>query len=169
MNELVPVSNATALPPSVATKTVATVTKNFPHNLPDELNIVLGQTGNAYAVMTDAGNPYALVVGSKQLNNLIRESANRHGYNLRQNDLRDINHFLQAHAETAGICRDVWYRVGLVKGGIEIDMGDEEHTRVRITAEGVKVIKEGSETLFFRTASTLPMALPVEVQSEDIQ
>lgn len=148
------------LPTTVAGKDMATTSQQFPNNLPDELNLVLGQSGRAYAVMSDAGNPYVLQVGSKKLNNLIRENAARHGINIRQNDLRDINHFLQAHTESAGVCRDVWYRVAPVEGGIEIDLGEDEHVRVRITAGQVKILTQGSDTLFFRTASTLPMAMP---------
>jgi hypothetical protein len=168
MNELAPQivgppGDVISSPPVVASMNRATVAQQFPDNLPEELNLVLGQTGNAFAVMTDVGNPYVLAVGSKQLNNLIRTKAKRYGINLRQNDIRDINHFLQAHAETAGVCRGVWYRVAPIEGGIEIDLGDNRHSHVRITAENVEVIKEDSTTLFFRTPSTLPMSMPAEV------
>ena len=149
-------------PPDVADK--ATVPQQFPDNLPGELNLVLGQTGSAYAIMNDAGNPYVLAVGSKQLNNLIRAKAKQYGFNLRQADIRDTNHFLQAHAETARVCRDVWYRVAPIDGGIEIDLGDNQHTRVRITAGSMVIVKEGSTTLFFRTPSTMPMTMPAGVE-----
>ncbi len=168
MNELVPQivkppGDVLSSPPVVASKNMATVTQKFPDNLPGELNLVLGQSGNAYAIMHDAGNPYVLAVGSKQFNNLIRSKAMQAGHNLRQADIRDINHFLQAHAETSGVCRDAWYRVAPIDGGIEIDLGDSQHTCVRITAGKVEVVKQGSTTLFFRTPSTLPMSMPAEV------
>ncbi|MDG5469655.1 hypothetical protein P9J64_15135 [Deltaproteobacteria bacterium IMCC39524] len=150
-------------PQVVACRDRPTITQKFPDNLPAELNLVLGQTGNAYAIMKDAGNPYVLAVGSKQLNNLIRVNAQRHNINLRQADIRDINHSLQAHAESAGICREVWYRTAPIEGGIEIDLGDSKHTHVRITAGEVEIVKEDSTTLFFRTPSTLPMSMPAEV------
>ena len=67
-----PPGDVLSSPPVVACRDVATVTQQFPDNLPEELNLVLGQTGNAFAVMMEAGNPYVLPVGSRQLNNLIR-------------------------------------------------------------------------------------------------
>ena len=149
----------------VTTCSQSTVTvKGFPHNLPDELNLILSQNGNTYSVRNDSGNPYVLAVGSKQLNNVIRANAQQHNRNLRQADIRDINHSLQAHAETAGVCRDVWYRAAPIEGGIEIDLGDSKHTRVRITAGKVEIVKEGSSTLFFRTPLTMPMTAPEEVE-----
>jgi hypothetical protein len=148
----------------VTTCSQSTVTvKGFPHNLPDELNLILSQNGNTYCVRNDSGNPYVLAVGSKQLNNVIRANAQQHNLNLRQADIRDINHSLQAYAESAGICREVWYRVAKVEGGIEIDIGDNRHSRVRITAGKMEIVKEGSTTLFFRTPLTMPMTMPREV------
>ena len=169
MNELIPKDvgppgDVLSSPQVVACRDRPTITQKFPDNLPVELNLVLGQTGNAYAIMNDAGNPYVLAVGSKQLNNLIRTKASQAGHNLRQNDIRDINHFLQAHAESAGVCRDVWYRVAPIEGGIEIDLGDSKHTRVRITAGKVEIVKEGSSALFFRTPLSMPMTAPGEVE-----
>ena len=157
-----PPSDVLSSPQVIACRDRPTITQKFPDNLPAELNLVLGQTGNAYAIMKDAGNPYVLAVGSKQLNNLIRVNAQRHNINLRQADIRDINHSLQAHAESAGFCRDVWYRVAPIEGGVEIDIGDSKHSRVRITAEKVEIVEEGSKTLFFRTPLTMPMTMPAE-------
>lgn len=62
-----------------------------------------------------------------------------------------------------GFAVDIWYRVAAVDGGIEIDLGDDKHTRVRISASKVEIITEGSDTLFWRTASCQPMTMPAEV------
>ena len=80
-----PPGDVISSPSVVASTNRATVAQQFPDNLPDELNLVLGQTGNAYATMMDEGNPYVLPVGSKLLNNLIRARAKQFGFNLRQN------------------------------------------------------------------------------------
>lgn len=150
---------------TMATSQRRTILKRFPENLPDELNLILGQDGTAYGVFTDAGNPYALAVGSKQLSNIIRGKAREEGISLRQADIRDINHFLQAHAEIAGNRTNVWYRVAPNDGGIEIDMGDDNHTHIKITAGKVEVIKTGSKILFYRSPTALPMAMPTEVNA----
>ena len=137
--------------------------KRFPDSLPEILCISLDQTGNAVAVLNDRPNPYAQRLNSKLIKNLIREIARREGITLRRNDVNDLVSDLTAQAEMVGKCRDVWYRVAPVKGGIEIDVGDLNHTRIRITAGKVEVIRAGSPTLFFRTPMMLPMALPVEM------
>jgi hypothetical protein len=131
--------------------------------LPKQLGVFIGQNGIVYAIITDAGNLYAIAVGSRKLDNIIRATAldGGHGH-LRKKDLYEINESLMAYAEMAGIVRNVYFRVAPFEGGIEIDVGDDKHTRVRIKAGKVEIIAEGSETLFFRTQSFLPMALPAE-------
>jgi len=42
--------------------------------------------------------------------------------------------------------RDVWYRVAQSQNGIELDIGDKDHTRIRVTPGNVNIITEGSET-----------------------
>lgn len=135
----------------------------FPYNLPKILNIFVGQNGIAYAVISAAGNLYVLAIGSRQLNNIIREQARKAGLILRKKDLYEVNEYLIAQAEISGVVRNVYYRVApLASGGIEIDVGDANHTRVRIQAGQVEIITGGSETLFFRTKATAAMVLPAD-------
>lgn len=143
--------------------------ERFPQNLPQKLGLVLGQNGNAYAVMNHAANPHVLPVGcSKRLNNIIREAGRNEGVMLRKAEISEINNSLQAHAETAGIYRDVWYRVAPISGGIEIDLGDEKHTRARITAGQVELVTQGSDALFYRTPVSQPFVMPAEVGNLDL-
>jgi hypothetical protein len=135
-------------------------TAAFPHNLPGKLNIVLGQDGKAYATMSDGPNAYALPVGGRKLNNLIRDIARREGMTLRRNDITEVNHYLQAFAENTPVVRNVWYRVAPIQGGVEIALGDEADTRVRITAGKVDILGQGSDTLFYRTPVSRAMAMP---------
>lgn len=132
----------------------------FPYNLTKKLDIVLAQNGSAYAIIRDAANPYVLALGSRKLNNIIRELGHEEGFTLRKSDINEIVDHLRAYAETTGIFKNVWYRVAPIVGGVEIDLGDETHARIRITASGVQLITEGSELLFYRTPVSLPLAKP---------
>lgn len=134
----------------------------FPQNLPQKLGLVLGQNGTAYAITAGMGNPYALPVGSRQLNNVIREIAQSEEFKLRKPELNEINSSLQARAEMAGITRDVWNRVAPIDGGIEIDLGDDKHTRVKVTAGKVETITSGSQSVFYRSAAAKPFVMPAE-------
>lgn len=140
----------------------------FPNNLPSKLGIFLGQNGIAYAVMRDRGNPYALPVGSRQLGNAIREIGQTEGITLRKAEVNDINGVLQAHAEMAGVCKDVFFRVAPVAGGIEIDLGEENHIRARVTAGKVERVVQSSTALFYRTQGSRPMVVPASVGNIDL-
>lgn len=132
----------------------------FPNNLPRQLNLIRAQNGKAHSVRHDKRNPYVLAVGTRPLNNIIRDAAQNEGITLRQAAITEVNHILQAKVDMTGVAADVWYRVAPVAGGIEIDSGDDDHTRYRITAGQVEIIGEGSETLFCRTPLMQPMARP---------
>lgn len=160
---LIPQQEVETLPVDTTSKQLMVVRERFPHNLPKVLDLVLGQDGKAYSIRCDSGNPYILPVGSKHLGNIIREYAQEENRSVKKGDLNDINAMLQAHAERSGIQRYVWYRVAPVTGGIEIDLGDERHTRIRITAGKVDIINSGSDVLFFRTPVSNPMAMPAQV------
>ncbi len=151
------------MPPASTSGGLAIAHKHFPQNLPQKFPIVLGQNGMAYAVMENGSNRYVLPIGSRKLNNIIREIGHSEGVTLRRNDIGDINHLLQAHAETAGIFKHVWYRVAPILGGIEIDLGDEMSARVRITAGKVEIFPEGTDTLFYRTPVSRPMVIPAAI------
>ena len=112
----------------------------FPLNLPSKLNLILGQDGKAYALCDDSQHVYALPMGSRELDRRIRNMALEEGKVLRKRDLRDINGFLQAQAEMEGNEVEVYHRVAPIENGVEIDLGTEDHSRVRITPGKVEVI-----------------------------
>ena len=118
----------------------------FPDNLPHTLGLFRGTDGHAYCMITDKGNWFALAVGSKALDVAIRKIALQSGCRLRNRDLREINEYLEGVAESSSSAEDVWNRVAPIEGGIEIDLGDANNTRVRVTADGVEVITMGSHT-----------------------
>ena len=124
------------------------------------LDLSIDQNGKSLAVIKDHGNYFALRIGSRTSNNRIRQIAQDNGITLRKNDLGEINEYLQAQAETALIIRSAWYRYAPYENGIEVDLGDFGHTRVRLNAVGWELITEGSETLFYRPPSTLEIVRP---------
>lgn len=148
--------------PTITINTAEVDRSPFPDNLPTVLDVILGHNGMAYSVRHDMRNLYVLEVGSRALNNIIRLFGQEDGHRLRKSDISEINDMLLAHAERVGIVRQVWYRVAPTEGGVEIDIGDNKHTRFKITTGKVEIIESGSETLFFRTPFCLPMAMPQE-------
>lgn len=113
--------------------------KPFPFNLTVSLELVLGQNDLAYSVFHDRKNDYVLQVGSREMDLRIRMIAEEEGKMLRRSDIAEINEYLQAWTETNGERADVFYRVRPIDGGVELDVGDSEHSRIRITAGNVEV------------------------------
>lgn len=138
--------------------------KAFPDNLPTILDVIMGHNGKPYSVRHDRSNQYVMEIGSRALNNFIREIGQEDGHRLRKADLNDINETLIAYAERTGVVKPVWFRVAKIEGGVMIDIGDDCHTRVAISAGKVEIIEYGSDTLFFRTPFCLPMAMPQEAR-----
>lgn len=136
---------------------------SFHHRLLQRSSLFLDQHGNAYVAMNRSGNPYVYRVGSKQLNNVLRKHAAREGVKLRPPEMMEFNQTLQSEAELTGITKKVWSRVAPVPNGVEIDLGDESHTRVRISGGKVEIITEGSDTLFYRSPVSQPMVMPAEI------
>ncbi len=136
--------------------------KPFPLNLPFIFGLSLDQHGKAFAVNRDYGNTYAQQVGSRQLDNRIRQIAQDCNISLRRNDLIDINHGLQAQAELSSNRAEVWFRVAPYQNGIELDVGDDAQTRFRVTPGKVEIIGKDSDTLFYRSQTALPMVLPAK-------
>lgn len=159
---IIPASKEITSTSTSITGLISNATRFLP-NLIKDLAPYLGQTNNTYVTMMDAGNHYALVVGSRKLNNHIREKADDVGLQLRNRDILEINEHLRAYAEKKGIIKHVYFRVAPIDGGIEIDAGDENHTRYHITNGKVEIISEGSEVIFFRTPSSQAMVMPAEV------
>ncbi len=113
--------------------------------------------------MRDRRNLYVLPVGGRNLNQIIREGLRKRGLKHRTQDLKEFNESLQAHAAMSGTTQDVWYRVAPIADGIEVDLGDETHNRVRITSGKVEEVSDGSVTLFYRTSVSASMPRPAEV------
>ncbi len=124
---------------------------------------VIDQHGNAFVIGRDTGNPRLLRVGSSELNAHIRALFLPNGKTLSKKQMEEINEALSAKAELEGTRTHAWTRVApLPDNGIEIDLGDESHTRICITAGNVGIVKSGSETLFIRSRASMPMTISAE-------
>ena len=135
----------------------------FPEILFEHFEFVLDINRDVFVIMRDAGNPYAVRVDSDAVKNKIRALGRDAGKVLRRADLNDLVAELKSHAiETKVAVRDIAYRVAKVTDGVEIDLGDDEHTHVRITTDGVEIIMEGSEILFYRTAVSRSFPMPAD-------
>lgn len=74
---------------------------------------------------------------------------------------------LDSHIDTieglvldAGISVDIWLRVAPIPNGIEIDVGDDDDTRIQITPGKVQIVATGSITVFRRSNTMRPLTLP---------
>ena len=163
----VPMANPAvkSLPVLVTRESYAAEQKPLPLNLHRKMSLIRTPAGKAYAVIREGGNPYALAIRSKKLNAIISALARKDGVLFKKTDLADLNDALEAYAEQYGEIRDVWLRVAPIEDGVEMDLGDDAHTRVQITVGKVEIIRAGSDTLFFRTANTKAMAMPAQADS----
>lgn len=127
-----------------------------------EGKLVLGKSDDVYIKIVDKGNPYLLCVGSKKSDHFIRQIAKKRGILLTARELKEVNEALKAYAETELKPVDVYLRTAPYQNGIEIDLGDEGHTVIRITPGKVELITYGSETLFYRSNVTLPFVKPAK-------
>ena len=119
--------------------------------------IFVDQFGKA-CISTDARrNRRTYRVGSKDANKLIRRNARKEGTKVKRLDLAEINEALLDHAETDGKRYKVFYRIAPTEDGIEIDLGTEDHARVRISPGNVQIVFEESKTYFNRTVEMLPI------------
>ena len=142
---------------------LATVSNQVSHLSPEQFKLTLSQHNRPYVIDRTTGNIAAVPVRSKQIKNLIWAKAKEGGIALKRWEVEDFIEQLAAAAEMAGEVTPVWYRIApLTCGGFEIDLGDANHTRVRVTAGNVETIRSGSDVAFCRTPTMLPMAIPAD-------
>jgi hypothetical protein len=136
---------------------------NLPASVLSEVSIFMGTDGNAYMLIADEKNAIALRIGGRAANRVLQRLAHKAGAHLKTYEIREINDELMAHAEHSGDIREVYYRCAPFQNGIELDLGDVRHTRIRIAPGNVATVAEGSKTLFHRTATMRPFVVPADV------
>jgi hypothetical protein len=126
--------------------------------------LVLSSTnGRGYIEVREGTNPFAVPIDSKYAEALIHEAAQKKDKRLSRQTVSDAKYRLQSNAERLGTVNDIWYREAPIPGGVEFDLGDKTHARVKVTAGKVEIVHSASETVFCRTPAMLPMAMPAEV------
>lgn len=131
--------------------------------------LVLSSANNrGHIEVREGKNPFAVPIDGKYAEALIHEAASKAGRHLSRQAVSDAKYRLQSNAERIGAVTDIWYRVAPVPGGVEIDLGDKTHARVRISAGKVELVMSGSETVFARSLGMQAMAIPAEVGDIDL-
>jgi hypothetical protein len=126
--------------------------------------LVKDQQSNLYAVVRGAGNPCVYRLRGKEMRALIGELLRKSGDRPTKRAVDDVLDELQAKAERTAKSAGVWVRVApLPDYGCVIALYDDANTQVKITAAGVEVLECGSDVLFYRPATSAPMAYPAEV------
>jgi len=117
-----------------------------------------------YAVLNEEpGNSVTLPLSSKGFQSWLRRHAFRQGDLLKVEDISEAQNMLAAHAEFEGDDMAVWQRVApLSTGGVELDLADNENTRVLVEPGAVSITGAGSEILFSRSVSTRALPMPAE-------
>lgn len=133
--------------------------QKFLEYLREKLNLILAK-GITYVFLNKNGNPYVEQITSRKIERDIRELAQRFGLSLRKKDICEIIEHLQVETEMQEIATDIYYRVAPIPGGIEIDLGNEKHTRIRITPRNVEILNQGAKALFYRPQVCWSMVMP---------
>lgn len=110
----------------------------------------MSRDNKAHVLMTNGFNLYALEVKSKAFRSVVRKALKAKGEHPSKNRVNEEIEDIESEAYDSGIMLSVFQRVGSIDGGFEVDLGDADHTRMRVTAEGVERISSGSEVIFVR-------------------
>ena len=135
---------------------------HLPDSIVSGLPLFMGNDGIPYMQILGKSNPHVTPIEGIQASRTLRRLARKKGIILKAREIKDIIDELVADAEDSDDIRDVWYRVAQIQDGLEIDVGDKNHTRIRIMPGKVEIITEGSKTLFFQTPSMRPFFMPAE-------
>ena len=100
---------------------------------------VLSTEEKVYLHNTKDNHEPVHLVGSIKANAIIWKQAHKYGETLRNADLKNINELLIAYAIMENQPRKVNNYVAQIDGGIEIDLGNEANTRIRVTKNGVEL------------------------------
>ena len=110
----------------------------------------MSRDNKAHALMTDRENLYALEVKSKAFKSVVRKAFKAKGTALNKSRLTEIIEDIEAEAFDSGVMLPVFHRVGAIAGGFEYDLGDADHTRMRVKDGEVEKVSAGSRVIFVR-------------------
>jgi hypothetical protein len=126
-------------------------------------HLVKDECNDAFFVVRGHGNPYLVKVKSEFVRSAIKAKARLSGKRLNNKKLVEILDDLQDEALSNGPLVKVWRRIAALKdGSVVIDLADENRTQVHISAGEVKIVQSGSEVMFYRPPSMLPLSIPAQ-------
>jgi len=123
---------------------------------------------NPIAISRGKGNVKTYRIRSKSFRKLITKKTSTVECMLSKRQLDEVQQMICDHAEAEFHTYDVYHRVAPVDGGVEIDIGDDAHTRLKITAGKVDEITKGSEILFHRPPTMQPFVTPAKKGDLDL-
>lgn len=132
----------------------------------DPTHLITDQHGRVCFVIREGLHLKAVPVESKQGQGLIRHMITRKGGSPNRNTMREFTDEVLGYAEAHSEQCDTYNRIAPCDGGVEIYLCDDQHTRLRVTANRVEVMQEASDTLFCPYSSSLPLPLPAETGSK---
>ena len=134
----------------------------LPYNLHRRYRFAASTDGKVFCIETSRNNPRALPIRSKKFLAIVRSEAQATGKRLTKVELDSQIDTIEGLTLEADITEKVWLRVAKIDHGIEIDVGDANDNRVKITPGGVEVLRTGSATVFRHSDTMLCLALPGE-------
>jgi hypothetical protein len=123
---------------------------------------------NPIAILKGKGNVKSYRIRSKAFRRRITKKALEIECMLSKRQLDEVQQIICDHAEAESHSYDVHHRVAPIEGGIEIDMGDTSHTRVRVSPNKVDIVTTGSDVLFYRPATMEPFVKPAKEGDLDL-
>lgn len=117
--------------------------------------------GKAVAVLNEGQkNKIAMAVeGAQFQGHLVNYVFEQQGQ-VNLHEIREAIQQMSIYATHQGPVIDVWHRCAKIDGGCEIALSDENDTRVRVTAAGVEIIAQGSQTIFQKRPIALSLPRP---------
>ncbi len=116
-----------------------------------------------YAVDRESGNPFALRLDGKEMRSRVSNALRKSGQRATERAVNDWISEIQADAEAMAVEKDVGNRVVQLPDGTRVfALYDSANTHVYIYPGEIKLVTEGSEVLFCRSATAQAMVMPAE-------
>lgn len=129
---------------------------------PEGVFLSVDQHGNSGILIHKNGKRIFLLIGSSASNSFLRKVFKAAGIRVNKKQLKDINEQLDEEAEDGVKKLLAHNRSAPVANGIELALGDEAGTIIRVTAAGVEDVSTDSFAVFKCNQNTLPMVKPAE-------
>jgi len=127
-----------------------------------QYELVCCKAGQPYVTQQREENRKTFRIGSKNFRHKLRRLGLDHDAFFTEDELKSIEKNLAAFAFTSDTTVDVYRRVAPFTKGVEIDLGDNQHTRVQVTPGKVDIITSSSNAYFDRSPSQKPFVMPAD-------